>query len=788
MANQTFEEFMESVGDIRSEEQVNKLRTMLTPHLLRRLKKDVLKMLPAKAEILVPCPMSRLQREYYEAILSRNYQFLRAGPKSEKLQLQSVTVHLIKCCNHPYLFPDAEPPHDNNMSEDETMQRLVAASGKLMLLDKLLAKLKAGGNRVLVFSQSTRLLDILEDYLFWRQYTYERIDGSTGSQERRSALERFNRPDGAFCFLLSTRACRLGLNLTAADTVVLYDSDWNPHNDLQAFSRVHRIGQTRKVLVFRLYCEHSIEEAILQCAQSKLVLEQIVVKSIGTKIDKSELTELLRKSTIKLFAASESESLGRLLDEKRLEQLVDRAQVGIEDSDAAGSHIDELGSFNVVNVWSSTTTAPTSSSSSTSAGGSGETLALTSGSDHSEQQQQQQQQSNDDGAQTRRTDDASTTASVSGNSTIDDASTTVGSTLDTSMKASMKQAELEQLDNEQFWDLILKQRHQAAATSSDDGAGDEGGRRLRTRTRINYAENQRDIGGGDHKSSDSDTDQETDAKDDADYQEEDGAEVGEEEDDDDVVAAEAGAQALENGDKELGQELLALTTNSPVVRRARRRNRHRNKGGIPEIMADDTAMSIDAPAPLGNNDATLYSWQHHGTAQQSSATTTTTSSSMASSPQAIEPKKQLEYYYNYFLDAFQRNNTSTSSNIPLSATAANEQPQHQLQQHHQEQQQMNVDSPTTTGSTGSHLQRQLQSQRAVSPTKLTATQGESAPSQHTTPSPSPIEPMQLNSQHPISTTPNTMLFSIATTRDLIRKAIPDIATCVRSVVLSYLLP
>lgn len=172
-------------------------------------------------------------------------------------------------------------------------------SGKMQLLDKLLAKVKEQGSRVLLFSQvgedrvsddqMTRMLDILEDYMRIKGYEYCRIDGQTTvglkmvdhtqGEEREARMDAFNAPDSTkFCFLLSTRAGGLGINLATADVVILYDSDWNPQADLQAEDRAHRIGQKKLVRVFRLITEHTVEEKIIERAEKKLLLDAVVIQ------------------------------------------------------------------------------------------------------------------------------------------------------------------------------------------------------------------------------------------------------------------------------------------------------------------------------------------------------------------------------------------------------------------------------------------------------------------------------------------------------------------------------
>ena len=154
--------------------------------------------------------------------------------------------------------------HANTSKEGTAAgDHLVENSGKMVLLDKLLPKLKARESRVLIFSQMTRVLDILEDYMHYRMHQYCRIDGNTSGEDRENMIDMFN-ADGSekFCFLLSTRAGGLGINLATADIVILYDSDWNPQMDLQAMDRAHRIGQKKPVQVFRFCTEHAIEEKV----------------------------------------------------------------------------------------------------------------------------------------------------------------------------------------------------------------------------------------------------------------------------------------------------------------------------------------------------------------------------------------------------------------------------------------------------------------------------------------------------------------------------------------------
>ncbi|KAJ2814829.1 chromatin remodeling complex Adenosinetriphosphatase, partial [Coemansia furcata] len=183
-------------------------------------------------------------------------------------------MQLRKCCNHPYLFDGAEPGPPYTTDE-----HLVYNSGKMAVLDKLLKRCKEQGSRVLIFSQMSRVLDILEDYCMFRGYKYCRLDGSTDHEERVESIQEFSRPDSdKFIFLLTTRAGGLGITLTAADTVCIYDSDWNPQADLQAMDRAHRIGQTKQVYVYRFITEDSVEEKVLERAMQKLRLDQLVIQ------------------------------------------------------------------------------------------------------------------------------------------------------------------------------------------------------------------------------------------------------------------------------------------------------------------------------------------------------------------------------------------------------------------------------------------------------------------------------------------------------------------------------
>jgi chromatin-remodeling ATPase INO80 len=158
------------------------------------------------------------------------------------------------------------------------MRRFVADSGKLAALDRLLLKLKSGGHRVLLYFQMTRMMDLIEEYLTYRQYKYIRLDGSSKIWDRRDMVMDWQTRSDLFVFLLSTRAGGLGINLTAADTVIFYDSDWNPTVDSQAMARAHRLGQNKQVTVYRLITRDSIEERIRLRARQKEEVFPLVSK------------------------------------------------------------------------------------------------------------------------------------------------------------------------------------------------------------------------------------------------------------------------------------------------------------------------------------------------------------------------------------------------------------------------------------------------------------------------------------------------------------------------------
>ncbi|XP_069804983.1 chromodomain-helicase-DNA-binding protein 3 isoform X3 [Dendropsophus ebraccatus] len=351
------EGFLEEFADISKEDQIKKLHDLLGPHLLRRLKADVFKNMPAKTELIVRVELSPMQKKYYKFILTRNFEALNSRGGGNQVSLLNIMMDLKKCCNHPYLFPVAAMESPKLPTGAYEGGALIKSSGKLLLLQKMLRKLHEQGHRVLIFSQMTKMLDLLEDFLDFEGYKYERIDGGITGSLRQEAIDRFNAPGAQqFCFLLSTRAGGLGINLATADTVIIYDSDWNPHNDIQAFSRAHRIGQANKVMIYRFVTRASVEERITQVAKRKMMLTHLVVRpGLGSKagsMSKQELDDILKFGTEELFKDEiegdnkEEDSSVIHYDNGAIARLLDRNQDETEDTEVQNMN-EYLSSFKV---------------------------------------------------------------------------------------------------------------------------------------------------------------------------------------------------------------------------------------------------------------------------------------------------------------------------------------------------------------------------------------------------------------------------------------------------------
>ena len=349
--------------------ELKNLHALLEKHMLRRLKRDVLRGLPKKRAVEVSVPLTPFQREVYADVLARNHVALNSTVNAtQRTTLNNTLKELQKVCNHPFLYPAAEQDAfkaarksglAGKLARDATRERRVyrekvardnetarlgaqllpapdvggvgkpqhaypdlpdavwidrtrvtppmlpleplpatllrTSSGKMQLLAKLLPALRARGHRVLLFCQMTRMLDIIDDWLrasgvgmerdpmdpsgMRGRRVYSRVDGATPSTTRQRVIESFNSEESVtFLMLVSTRAGGLGLNLATADTVIMYDPDFNPFVDEQAQSRAHRMGQRKEVVVYQLVTAATVEERIVELAKSKRAVERLVVK------------------------------------------------------------------------------------------------------------------------------------------------------------------------------------------------------------------------------------------------------------------------------------------------------------------------------------------------------------------------------------------------------------------------------------------------------------------------------------------------------------------------------
>jgi len=335
----------------RKNKTVTKLHEILRPFLLRRIKKDVLTDLPPKKEIVVYAGMSKLQTGYAELIEKGVLRDILIGQGIEQgrtLSQINKQMNHRKNANHPFLFGEPIDPVSSVHLGSAHPQLLVRASGKFALLDRMLNRLHRDKHHVLIFSQMTALLNVLEDYLIWRKWRYCRIDGSTKIDDRQRQMDVFNaektsgedgmwnmNDDRYFVFMLSTRAGGLGINLASADTCIIFDSDWNPHQDSQAMDRCHRIGQTRPVAVYRLLTVNSIDIVMMEKQISKKKLERMAItggdfrkagsrsggeftfKSLSTLLE-DDITDIHAKGGDIESIQIDDEEFDAIMDRKRL--------------------------------------------------------------------------------------------------------------------------------------------------------------------------------------------------------------------------------------------------------------------------------------------------------------------------------------------------------------------------------------------------------------------------------------------------------------------------------------
>ncbi|PIA12582.1 hypothetical protein COEREDRAFT_100025 [Coemansia reversa NRRL 1564] len=299
--------------ELNEEEQllvIKRLHKVLRPFLLRRLKKDVEVDLPDKIEHVIKCSMSAVQARLYAQMLRFGTLFrgvrVDGGSGGSRSSFNNTIMQLRKICNHPFVFDEVETRINPTSTNNDLLFR---TSGKFELLDRVLTKLLVTGHKVLVFFQMTQIMTIMQDFLEWRGIRSLRLDGSTSDDDRREYMGVFNAPDSPFkVFLLSTRAGGQGLNLQTADTVIIFDSDWNPSADAQAMDRAHRIGQKNEVRILRLIMRGTVEENILARAEFKRDLDGKVIQAgkFDNKTTPEEREQILR-SLLKVEEAEEAE-------------------------------------------------------------------------------------------------------------------------------------------------------------------------------------------------------------------------------------------------------------------------------------------------------------------------------------------------------------------------------------------------------------------------------------------------------------------------------------------------
>lgn len=322
-------------------ERIQQAKRIMRPFVLRRLKSEVQQQLPQKKDRVLHCELIPPQRELYQRLIHQFKAVMKEDRGKETNDGASMLMQLRKASNHPLLLRNQynddilmkmakqltkEPSHrdrgalkeliheDMAVLNDYDIMKLcdqypkylgsfkldasvIMESGKFKELEKLLETNKSQGDRVLLFSQFTMMMDIIEDFLKMKKYSYLRLDGSTPVPERQELIDRYTKDESIFIFILSTRAGGLGINLTAANVVIIHDIDFNPYNDKQAEDRCHRVGQTREVSVVRLISKDTVEEGMLRVARGKLKLEKDITTDESTdKENTSDVASLLKEA------------------------------------------------------------------------------------------------------------------------------------------------------------------------------------------------------------------------------------------------------------------------------------------------------------------------------------------------------------------------------------------------------------------------------------------------------------------------------------------------------------
>ncbi|CAG8601442.1 2670_t:CDS:10, partial [Acaulospora morrowiae] len=338
----------EEYQGLPSAEQLPALHKLLKRYFLRRTKNQVDLGLPPMDDVIVRVSMSPIQKRIYKETFEKNAEFLRQVAKSRNRStgFSNILMTLRQIVSHPYLINREQ----ENLSNEERQKMLVESSGKLILLKDMLKKLYETGHKVLIFSQFLDMLSILEEFCEDNSYLYTKLDGSTSHEMRQKNISAFQAPDSKiFIFLLSTRAGGVGLNLMAADTVFILDPDFNPHQDLQALSRIHRIGQNKPVKVFRFVTQFSVEERIVEKGKLKLARTELVVEKMDDEVlDIDEVDDIIRCGVQALFSENSNEKPVGVYTEEAIEKLLDRSQMRVEKE---APDANSLTGFAFARVW-----------------------------------------------------------------------------------------------------------------------------------------------------------------------------------------------------------------------------------------------------------------------------------------------------------------------------------------------------------------------------------------------------------------------------------------------------
>ncbi|XP_050542217.1 lymphoid-specific helicase-like isoform X2 [Daktulosphaira vitifoliae] len=363
-----FDDNIKIASMAKKNEILDIIQKVIKPFILRREKKETDLKLPPKKEVVIYAPVTERQQELYKATLNKHMEVLLKqqkesviidGPRPKRKCVERIVeytdisavkyesdeeivespdtaisvvmtnpfVQLKKIANHPYLvhMPLIKGTKQIRVDED-----IVKVSGKFQVLDAMLSKLKFLGHKVLLFSTMVMILDIIEEFLMYRSYKFTRLDGTMSIQERVENMRIFNTDPSCFVMMISTRAGGLGLNLTAADTVIIFDSDWNPQADLQAQDRCHRMGQEKPVVVYRLCSKDTVDERILDRAVAKRKLEKMVIGN-GTFNRSSKISLTTIEELMSLLESSDYnkkiQSNGFIFTDEELDALLDRSDM-----------------------------------------------------------------------------------------------------------------------------------------------------------------------------------------------------------------------------------------------------------------------------------------------------------------------------------------------------------------------------------------------------------------------------------------------------------------------------